>query len=97
MIFDLIKWGADSANGFYRALHSHGVWIPRDDIRWISSLGWGVTDPGLHTSRTLCLGVASNVPKIRYQIPHGLSKLQVRKPMVLWPESANNVALNYTG
>ena len=50
MIFDLIKWGADSANGFYRALHSYGVWIPREDVLWISPLGWGVTDPGLHTS-----------------------------------------------
>ena len=44
-IFDLMKWAADSANGFYRALHSHGVWIPRDEAEKICILGWGVTDP----------------------------------------------------
>lgn len=45
MIFDLIKWTADSANRFYRGLHSHGVWIHQDDVRRLSVCGWGVTDP----------------------------------------------------
>jgi len=45
VIFDLVKWTADSANGFYRGLYKHGVWIPRDDVPVLCAHGWGITDP----------------------------------------------------
>eukprot|EP00435_Cladocopium_sp_Y103_P022447 s3978_g5.t1 len=44
VVFDLVKWTADSANGFYRGLYKHGVWIPRNDVPALCAHGWGITE-----------------------------------------------------